>query len=279
MTPQLTLEEKTRLEDMCRKFRRDVVTVLHEKQTGHTGGSLSCCEILTVLYEKVMRYRSQEPGWEGRDRLVLSKGHAAPMLYRVLAEEGFFPKEEMHTLRDLNTRLQGHPSMRETPGVDASSGPLGLGLSVGLGMSLGLQHTNPEAYVFVLLGDGELQEGTVWEAAMSAAKFRADHLIAIVDRNGVQLDGTNEEIMPMGDVAQKFQAFGWRVLCCDGHDVNALCQVFGKAKETDGIPTVIIANTVKGKGVSFMEGKNIWHGKAIDAENYQRAMTELGGAC
>jgi len=207
---------------------------------------------------------------------VLSKGHAAPMLYRVLAEKGFFEREELRTLRELNTRLQGHPCSHSTPGVDMTSGPLGIGLSAALGMALGLRCDGSGARVFAVLGDGELNEGTIWEACMAAAKFGADRLTAIVDWNGVQLDGTTEQVMPLGDLEAKFSAFGWRCFVCDGHDIGALCDALDWSASVQGAPSVILARTVKGKGVSFMEGKNVWHGKPIGDEEYERAMLELG---
>ena len=274
---KLTNEEIRRLQALCRQFRIDVLTVLHEKGTGHPGGSLSVCEILTVLYEKELRVDPANPGWPDRDRFVLCKGHAAPMLYRVLAEKGFFPKEELHTLRDFETRLQGHPCALETPGVDATTGPLGMGLSASLGMALGLRMDGSDARVYAVLGDGEIDEGTVWEGCMSAAKFKADNLCAILDWNGVQLDGTTAEIMPMGDVPAKFAAFGWNTIECSGHDVAQLYDALEQAKTVKGRPTIILAHTVKGKGVSFMEGQNAWHGKAVDDESFARAMRELGG--
>ena len=275
---KMTAAEVAQLDALCNKFRIDVLTVLHERQTGHPGGSLSVCEILTTLYMKEMNVRPEEPKWQDRDRLVLCKGHAAPMLYRVLAEKGYFPVEEMHTLRDFETRLQGHPCARETPGVDATSGPLGIGLSAAIGMAIGLRMENSPARVYAILGDGEIEEGTVWEACMSASKFKVDNLCAILDWNGVQLDGTNNEIMPLGDVAAKFRAFGWNVLECNGHKVDELYEALEQAKTVKGQPTIILAHTVKGKGVSFMEGKNGWHGKAVDDESFAQAMKELGGA-
>lgn len=271
----LSKEEIQNLSELCRKFRIDVLSTLREKQTGHPGGSLSVCEILTTLYMKVMHFTPNDPKAPDRDRLVLCKGHAAPMLYRVLAECGFFPVSEMSTLRDINSRLQGHPCSLYTPGVDATSGPLGLGLSAALGMALGLKQRNSQARVYAVLGDGELNEGTVWEALMSAVKFKADNLCAVVDWNGVQLDGTNEQIMPLLDLNSKFSAFGWNVLECDGHDVGQLYNAFQSAGSFRGRPSVILAHTIKGKGVSFMEGKNTWHGKPIDQASFEQALKEL----
>ena len=218
------------------------------------------------------------PEMEGRDHLILSKGHAAPMLYLVLAEKGFFPKEELKTLRQMDSMLQGHPCVHKTPGVELSTGPLGLGLSAGLGMAMADRIKGLDSYTYVVMGDGEIEEGCIWEAAMSASKFGADHLIGILDNNGVQLDGTLEEIMPMGDIGAKWRAFGWKVITCDGHDVEDFCRAVEEAKKTKGQPVLIQASTVKGKGVSFMEGRNTWHGKAINDNEYAQAKAELGGA-
>ena len=274
----MNAELKQKLEQMCHQFRIDVLTTLHAKQTGHPGGSLSVCEILTTLYFAQMNVDPKDPQKADRDRLVLCKGHAAPMLYRVLAEKGFFPVEEMSTLRDFETRLQGHPCMKDTPGVDMSTGPLGIGLSTAVGMALAAKLDNAPTRVYAVLGDGEINEGTVWEACMSASKYKVDNLCAILDWNGVQLDGTAEDIMPMGDIKAKFDSFGFRCIECDGHDVEALYNAFEEAKTVKGKPTIVLAHTVKGKGVSFMEGKSAWHGKAIGDEDFAKAMEELGGA-
>lgn len=275
---KLPAEEKARLEGLCAQFRRDLIETLHARQTGHPGGSLSVCEILTTLYFEEMNVDPKDPQMADRDRLVLCKGHAAPMLYRVLAEKGFFPVEEMATLRCFETRLQGHPCPLETPGVDAATGPLGIGLSAALGMSMALKLNNSPARVYAILGDGEINEGTVWEALMAAVKYKVDNLCAVLDWNGVQLDGTADQIMPMGDIRAKFEAFGWHCIECDGHDVDALYDAFEQAKTIKGLPTIVLAHTIKGKGVSFMEGKNTWHGAPINDENYEKAMIELGGA-
>ena len=274
----MNAELKQKLEQMCHQFRIDVLTTLHAKQTGHPGGSLSVCEILTTLYFAQMNVDPKDPQKADRDRLVLCKGHAAPMLYRVLAEKVFFPVEEMNTLRDFETRLQGHPCMKDTPGVDMSTGPLGIGLSTAVGMALAAKLDNAPTRVYAVLGDGEINEGTVWEACMSASKYKVDNLCAILDWNGVQLDGTAEDIMPMGDIKAKFDSFGFHCIECDGHDVEALYNAFEEAKTVKGKPTIVLAHTVKGKGVSFMEGKNTWHGKAIGDEEFAKAMEELGGA-
>ena len=274
----MNAELKQKLEQMCHQFRIDVLTTLHAKQTGHPGGSLSVCEILATLYFTQMNVDPKDPHKADRDRLVLCKGHAAPMLYRVLAEKGFFPVEEMNTLRDFETRLQGHPCMKDTPGVDMSTGPLGVGLSTAVGMALAARLDNAPTRVYAVLGDGEINEGTVWEACMSASKYKVDNLCAILDWNGVQLDGTAEDIMPMGDIKAKFESFGFHCIECDGHCVEALYNAFEEAKTVKGKPTIVLAHTVKGKGVSFMEGKNAWHGKAIGDEEFAKAMEELGGA-
>lgn len=274
----MNAELKQKLEQMCHQFRIDVLTTLHAKQTGHPGGSLSVCEILTTLYFTQMNVDPKDPHKADRDRLVLCKGHAAPMLYRVLAEKGFFPVEEMNTLRDFETRLQGHPCMKDTPGVDMSTGPLGLGLSTAVGMALAARLDNAPTRVYAVLGDGEINEGTVWEACMSASKYKVDNLCAVLDWNGVQLDGTSDDVMPLGDVRAKFESFGFHCIECNGHDVEALYNAFEEAKTVKGKPTIVLAHTVKGKGVSFMEGKNTWHGKAIGDEDFAKAMEELGGA-
>ena len=275
----MTNERKQELESLCLRFRNELIDLLHDIQTGHPGGSLSCLEILTTLYTEKMNHNPKNPKIEGRDRLILSKGHAAPILYMNLAEQGYFKKEELKTLRQINSNLQGHPCMHKTAGVELSTGPLGLGLGAGLGMCLGERLKGNDSYIYVILGDGEIQEGSIWESVMAASKFNADHLIAILDNNGVQLDGTLEAIMPMGDIKAKWEAFGWNVIPCDGHDVSSISDAVDKAKENKGKPTLILAKTVKGKGISFMEGKNTWHGKAISDEDYKNAKAELGGAC
>ena len=273
----LSHERLSELNAMCRGFRSELVEMLYRAGSGHPGGSLSVCEILASLYFVKARVDPSHPSDPGRDRIILSKGHAAPMQYIQLAAKGFFPKEELATFRRLGTRLQGHPSMARTPGVDLTSGPLGMGLSAGVGMALGLQMKKSAATVtvYVVLGDGELNEGAVWEGAMSAAKFKADNLVAIVDRNHVQLDGASDDIMPLMDVGGKFAAFGFEVFHCDGHDIAGICGAIDKAQEAAGKPSVIVADTVKGKGVSFMEGRSEWHGRPLSSDEYASAMAEL----
>lgn len=266
------------LNELCRQFRIQVVDVLHKVRTGHPGGSLSVCEILTALYYEKAKVDPKHPGKPDRDRIVMSKGHAAPMLYTILANKGYFPVSDLPTLRQLGSHLQGHPCPHKTPGIESPSGPLGIAYPAALGMALGnrLNGYN-DSYVYAILGDGESNEGVVWEAAMSAAKFKADHLITIVDLNGVQLDGPTDVIMPMGNVEKKWSAFGFQTISCDGHDIAALCDAIDAAKMIKDKPCVILAHTVKGKGVSFMEGQNKWHGSPIGDEEYKIAMQELGG--
>lgn len=274
----MNAERKRELDELCRQFRKDIIDLLYRIQTGHPGGSLSCTEILTVLYFEIMKLDPANPQWEQRDRLILSKGHAAPMLYRILAEQGYFPRAELSTLRQAGSRLQGHPCVHKTPGIELSTGPLGLGLGAGIGMALGERLKGSDAYIYVVLGDGELQEGAVWEAALAGNKFKTTHCIAVLDHNGVQLDGTNEEIMPLGDLDAKWRSFGWQPIHCDGHDVRAIARAVAAAKAVTDRPAIIICQTVKGKGVLFMEGKSIWHGKAIGREEYEQAKAGLGGA-
>lgn len=274
----MTQEKIQELDALCLQFRRQLIDLLYEIQTGHPGGSLSCTEILTTLYFDVMRHDPAEPRREGRDRLILSKGHAAPMLYLNLAEAGYFPKEDLKTLRQLNSHLQGHPCLHKTPGVELSTGPLGLGLGAGIGMALGERLKGSDAYIYVILGDGELDEGAVWEAAMAGAKFNTTHCIAILDHNGIQLDGTNDEIMPLGNLAEKWRSFGWHVLSCNGHSVSEIRESLDRAKQITDCPSILICETVKGKGVSFMEGQSAWHGKAIGPDEYRQAKAELGGS-
>lgn len=268
-------EKRQRFEKLAREIRLTVLRMIYEAGSGHPGGSLSAVEIISTLYFDKMRVDPKNPAWEDRDRFIPSKGHCAPALYAVLAEKGFFPKSELSTLRQLNSILQGHPDMRKTPGVDMSTGSLGHGLSIGIGMALGGRLSKRDFYVYVLLGCGELNEGQVWEAAMAAVKYKLDHLIAIVDYNCYQLDGAQEEIMPLGDIVAKWKSFGWNVFEVDGHDPEEISDAIDEAKKRNGLPTVIIAHTVKGKGVSFMENTHLWHGRKISKEEYERAVSEI----
>jgi len=273
---RLSEERARELEMLCRQFRIDVLSLIHEVQSGHTGGSFSECEILVLLYMEIANISVENQHENDRDRIVLSKGHGAPMLYRCLAEKGFFGKDELHTLRQPGSRLQGHPCSKKTPGVELSTGPLGLGLSASVGMACANKLMGNDAYVYTVMGDGELNEGTIWEAAMSAAKFCCSHLIGIVDWNKVQLDGMAEDVMPMHHMEERWKSFGWNVFRCDGHNIPELYEAIMTAKETDnGKPCVVLADTVKGKGVSFMEGTNLYHGKAITDEEYENAIKEM----
>lgn len=264
------------LNALCKQFRIDILKAINQIGSGHCGGSLSVCEILTLLYQEKAHLNPDDPKDPSRDRIVLSKGHAAPMLYINLAHRGFFPERDMGTLRAFGSHLQGHPSLH-TPGVEMPAGPLGIGLGAAQGMALGLRLQNNPAHVYAVLGDGEINEGTIWETAMSAAKYGLDNLTAILDYNKVQLDGTNEEIMPLGDVEAKWAAFGWNVLRCDGHDIAALNDAVDAALAHKGAPTIIIADTVKGKGVSFMEGQSAWHGAPLPDDKLAIALKELEG--
>ncbi len=277
ITMSISQNEAIRLEALCKELRIELIKLLHKAQTGHPGGSLSSCEIITLLYQNKMTLDPENPNAKERDRFILSKGHAAPMLYLNLVKRGILKEADLSGFRQINSILQGHPCHHKTPGIDVSTGPLGLGLSVGSGMAAAAKMNNEEHFIYVLLGDGEIQEGSIWEAAMTASKFKLDNMIAILDNNHVQLDGTNEEIMPLGDIAKKFEAFGFRVIRCDGHNIAEFSDAIdlAKAGRGSGAPTIIIAETVKGKGVSYMEGKNVWHGSPISDKLYEIAMSEL----
>lgn len=274
----LSAEKLSRYQAKCAQFRKDLVNLLHSIQTGHPGGSLSAVEILTILYNEILNIDPKNPNKPDRDVFILGKGHAAPILYLELADLGFFPKEQLKTLRQLDSCLQGHPCAREVPGIDISTGPLGLGISAAVGRALVAKRDNSPVHVYVLMGDGESQEGIVWEAAMSASKFKLDNLIAILDNNGVQLDGLVDEIMPMGDIKAKWTSFGWHCIEADGHDLSDLYDKLTEAKKVkNGKPIMILAKTVKGKGVSYMENKSAWHGKPISKDEHATAMKELEG--
>lgn len=268
-----------RVEDLkswARRIRADVLSMIHKAGSGHPGGSLSAADIVTALYFHELRLDPQNPRWPDRDRFILSKGHACPVWYACLAERGFFPTESLGALRKIGGILQGHPDMKKTPGLDMTTGSLGQGLSCGLGMALGGKLAKRDFRVFVLLGDGELNEGQVWEAAMAAAKFMLDNLVCIVDYNRLQLDGFVDQVMPLEPLAAKWNAFNWFVREVDGHDISQILEAFDEAKKTKGRPTCIIAHTVKGKGVSFMENRAEWHGMAPDSAQLDQALRELG---
>jgi transketolase len=260
---------------VCKRLRRDIVTMIGKAGSGHPGGSLSAVEIVVTLYWKILHHKPADPAWDGRDRFVLSKGHAAPVLYAALAECGYFPKSELDTLRKIDSHLQGHADHTSTPGVEMSSGSLGQGLSFAVGTALAGKLDNRSWRVYALLSDGECDEGQTWEAAMSAAMFKVDNLTAIVDNNGIQLSGFNREIMNLEPLHKKWDAFGWHVIEIDGHDLKQVHDAITKAQETKGKPTVIIAHTIKGKGVSFMENNVDFHGKAPNTEQLEKALKEL----
>lgn len=277
MVESPTAEQIRDLEGKAQLIRKMVLDMIYKVQSGHLGGSLSVAEILTVLYFSEMNIDSQNLQWEERDRLVPSKGHCAPALYAALVLKGIIEPEALGGLRQTSCILQGHPCMNKIPGIDISTGSLGHGLSVGLGMALAGHILRKNFKVFVLLGDGELDEGQNWEAAMAAPKFSLSNLIAVVDRNGVQLDGRTENIMPLEPLEEKWKAFNWNTRVLDGHDIDALIQGFQWAKSNQNRPSVLIANTIKGKGVSFMEGQHQWHGKPPGTEEYMLAKKELEG--
>ena len=262
------------LEQVARTLRRHIINMTAAAGSGHPGGSLSSVEIVTALFFRTPRHRPAEPAWPERDRFILSKAHAAPLLYAALAETGYIPVTELSTLRRLDSRLQGHPDTC-TPGVEMTCGSLGQGLSFGIGVALAGRLDHREYRVYVLLGDGECDEGQVWEAAMAAAHHKLDNLVAVIDHNKIQLDGWNEQIMNVEPLAEKWRAFGWHDIEIDGHSIPRVLEAFEQAKATAGKPTVIVAHTVKGKGVSFMENNPDYHGKAPDAEETARALKEL----
>lgn len=263
------------LKSVAKRLRRDIVTMIGKAGSGHPGGSLSAVEIVSTLYWKVLRHKPSDPQWKDRDRFILSKGHAAPVLYAVLAECGYFSKSELATLRQLDSRLQGHADRTATPGVEMSSGSLGQGLSFAIGVALTGRLNSQDYRVYALLSDGECDEGQIWEAAMSAAHFKLDNLTAIVDNNGIQLSGFNRDIMNLDPLNKKWDAFGWQVFEVDGHDFSQLLDAFDKARRVKEKPAVIIAHTIKGKGVSFMENNVDFHGKAPNAEQLEKALKEL----
>ncbi len=276
------VDDTADIREVARRMRRDVVTMIAEAGSGHPGGSLSAADIVATLYFHTMRHDPGDPGWAERDRFILSKGHAAPVLYAALAEAGYFGREHLPTLRKLGSILQGHPDGKKTPGVEVSTGSLGQGLAIANGLALGLRISGQAGegapHVYVLMGDGELQEGEVWEAAMFSAHERLANLTAIVDENGLQIDGTCNEVMCLGEVAAKFKAFGWEAIEVDGHDVAQLEAVLGTAVAlgaSKDLPVVIVAHTTKGRGVSFMENDAGWHGRAPKPEELAKALEEL----
>ena len=274
----MTTEEKRALQITACKVRMGVIEGTHGAKAGHPGGSLSAADVFTYLYFKEMNIDPKNPKWEGRDRFVLSKGHTAPGLYAALANRGFFPVEDLPTLRHIGSYLQGHPNMNTVPGVDMSTGSLGQGISCACGMALGLKHGGSSARVYTLLGDGEIQEGQVWEACMFAAHYKLDNLCVIVDNNGLQIDGPVSQVMSPYPIDEKLAAFGFHVRTIDAHDFDQIEDAFHEARTVKGQPSAIILKSTKGKGVSYMENNVGWHGKAPNDAEYEQAMKELSAA-
>ena len=274
----MTSSEKKQLQITACKVRMGIIESTHKAKAGHPGGSLSAAEIFTYLYFKEMNIDPANPKWEGRDRFVLSKGHTTPGLYSVLAQRGFFPVEDLRTFRHIDSYLQGHPNMNMVPGVDMSTGSLGQGVSTAVGMALGAKHTGKTNRVYSLLGDGEIQEGQVWEACMAASHYKLDNLCIVVDNNGLQIDGSIADVMSPYPIVQKLEAFGFHVMAIDGHDFDAIEAAFAEAKTVKGQPCAIVMSTTKGKGVSFMENDAGWHGKGPNDAECETAMNELRAA-
>ncbi len=271
----MNIDRKKELMQIATKVRMGAVEAVYSGKSGHPGGSLSCADVLTYLYFEKMNVNPADPKAEGRDRFVLSKGHCAPALYSVLANKGFFPVEELKTLRQADSRLQGHPDMKKIPGVDMSTGSLGQGISAAVGMALSGKHFNNPYRVYSILGDGECEEGQVWEAAMFASHKKLDNLCIVVDFNGLQIDGAVTDVNSPLPLDEKFAAFGWNVIVINGNDMDEIDEAFTAAEKCAGKPTAIIAKTTKGKGVSFMENQAGWHGKAPNQDEYTKAMEEL----
>ena len=277
MISQISELEIKETKEVSKKLRREVLMMIHNAKSGHPGGSLSCIDILNVLFTKCMKHYPEcelNPDYKNRDRFILSKGHASAALYAIMAECGYFKEDELLTFRKLGSKLQGHPCSRILKGIEVSTGSLGQGLSIGCGMALGLKLDKIDSKVFVYMGDGEIEEGSVWEAAMNAAHNKLNNLIAFVDRNKLQIDGSTEIVKSVGNVKAKFEAFDWNTIEIDGHNIKEIYNAINKAKNSDK-PCVIIANTIKGKGVSFMENNAAWHGKAPNDEDLQKALEEL----
>ena len=256
-------------------MREDIIEEIYSAKSGHPGGSLSIADILTVLYFREMNIHPENPDWEERDRFVLSKGHCSPALYSCLANRGFFPVEDLKGFRNINSYLQGHPDKNKVPGVDMTTGSLGQGLSAANGMAIAGKVDKKDYRVYCVLGDGEIEEGQIWEAAMAASQYQLDNLCVIVDNNNLQIDGTIEEVMSSYPIDEKFRSFGFQVINIDGHDIEEIIKAFEVAKNVKGKPTCIIAKTTKGKGITFMENQAGWHGKAPNEEQYNQAMAEM----
>jgi transketolase domain protein len=274
--PNVTCKQ---LEQHAVSVRRSIITMLEQAGSGHTAGALGLADIMTALYFAVLHVSPENPDWAERDLFVMSNGHCAPVLYATLAERGFFPKSELATLRQFGSRLQGHPERQALPGVETTSGPLGSGLSQASGMACHVRylHPQPKRFVYCLMGDGELDEGNIWEAAMFAGKYNLGNLIGIIDRNSIQIGGSTEDVMPLEDLQGKWRSFGWHVQEIDGHNMESICEAMSMARAVTDRPSVIIAHTIPGKGVDFMEGDYHWHGKVPTAEEAQRALAQLEG--
>ena len=267
------------IEELTKKaveIRKGIIEAVYHAQSGHPGGSLSVADILTVLYFHEMKIKPEEPNWEDRDRLILSKGHCSPALYSCLANRGYFPIEDLKTVRKIDSYLQGHPDRNKIPGVDMTTGSLGQGLSAANGMAIAGKMNQKDYRVYCILGDGEIEEGQIWEAAMTSSKYKLDNLCVIVDNNNLQIDGTIEEVMSPYPIDEKFRSFGFEIIKIDGHDIEEIIKAFEVARNIKGKPTCIIAKTIKGKGISYMENQACWHGKAPNEEQYEEAMVSLG---
>ncbi len=267
------------LEEKCKEIRKDILMMLHEAKSGHSGGSLSSVEVMAALYFYKMRINPADPRWEGRDYFILSKGHVCPTLYSVMSHAGFFPREELSTLRKMGSRLQGHPHMHKLPGLENSSGSLGQGLSIANGIAMALKLDKKPNRVYCLMGDGEIQEGQVWEAAMTAAHYGLDNVCAIIDYNNLEIDGFVEDVMGIHPLDEKWKSFNWHVHECDGNDMASVMKALDHAAQLKRRPSVIIAHTTKGRGVSFMEDIDLWHGKVPNADQLDQAINQLEGAC
>ena len=263
------------LKKIAKEVRKGIIEEVYNAKSGHPGGSLSCADILTVLYFNQMNIDDKKPDDENRDRLVLSKGHASPALYSVLAQKGYFDKEKLQTFRKIGSNLQGHPDMKKIPGVDMTTGSLGQGLSVAVGMAIASKMNKAGCKIYCIVGDGEIEEGQIWEATMAASKNELDNLCVILDNNNLQIDGEIDKVGGMNNITEKFLSFGFNVINIDGHNIDSIIDAFTTARQTKGKPTIIIAKTIKGKGISFMENKVSWHGKAPSEEEYNMAMSEL----
>ena len=274
MQPNVTRKQ---LEQHAASVRRSIITMLEQAGSGHTAGALGLADIMTALYFAVLHVSPENPDWDERDLFVMSNGHCAPVLYATLAERGFFPRTELATLRQFGSRLQGHPERQALPGIETTSGPLGSGLSQASGMAYHVRylHPQPKRFVYCLMGDGELDEGNIWEAAMFASKYNLGNMIGIVDRNNIQIGGSTEDVMPLEDLQGKWRSFGWHVQEIDGHNMESICEAVSMARAVTDRPSIIIAHTIPGKGVDFMEGDYHWHGKVPTVEEAQRALAQL----